>query len=184
MAGTNTATANCAKLTTSKAGPSSYQNGSTHSAIINKIKDIYSTQTLPTLAAWLKLSLKTAKNRLEGSREFKLEEVEQLLQSDHGFEILRALMSRAKRKPHWWAVCEPLMDFASIEQMQVIVQKRVAQAIKDAADANEAVTQELRRAQTMAIHDPEFHQPRLEALRSYAGADRRVVAPKARSTRA
>jgi len=74
---------------------------------------MYRDQTVPTLAAWLKITIKTAKNRLCGAREFTLGDVEKLLHSDQGFEILSALMTRAKRKPHWWLVCEPLMEFAS-----------------------------------------------------------------------
>lgn len=165
---------------TSKMGPSLYQPGSTSAVLVEKIREMYSDQTVPTLAAWLKITIKTAKNRLLGQREFTLEEIERLLHSEQGFEILKALMGRAVKKPHWWSICEPLMDFASIEQMQVIVQERVAQAIKDAAHARDTVTQELRRAQTMAIHDPEFVQPRIDALRAYAGADRSLVATKKR----
>jgi hypothetical protein len=164
-----------ATSSSSGTGPSLYQPGSTSAALVEKIKEMYRDKTVPTLAAWLRLTIKTARNRLEGHREFTLEEVERLLHSEQGFEILSALMGRAVKKPHWWSVCEPLMEFVSIEQMQAIVQKRVAQAIKDAAHAQDTVTKELRRAQTMAIHDPEFHQPRIDALSSYAGADNRVV---------
>jgi hypothetical protein len=180
MHGSSATTNSLANQPASKVGPSLYQSGSTHFLVVEKIKEMYREQTVPTLAAWLKLTIKTAKNRLCGERYFSLEEIERLLHSDQGFEILSALMSRAPRKPHWWAVCEPLMEFASIEQMQVIIRERVAKAVQEAAHANDVVTQELRRAQTAAICDPEFTQPRLDALHSYAGADRRVVAAKKR----
>lgn len=161
-------------------GPPLYQSGSTNFAIINKIKEMYADQTVPTLAAWIKVTIKTAKNRLLGQREFTLDEVERLLHSDQGFEILSALMTRAPRKPQWWLVCEPLMEFASIEQMRIIVQDRVAQAVQKAAQTNEALALQLRSAQAAAIRDPEFHQPHVDALRSYAVAVRRVVATKKR----
>lgn len=177
----SSATANLlANRRTSKVGPSLYQTGSTNFAIVEKIKEMYRDQTIPTLAAWLKVTVKTAKNRLGLDRYFTLDEVERLLHSEQGFEILSALMTRAPRKPHWWTVCEPLMEFASIEQMRIIVQERMAEAVQKAARSNDAIAQELRRAQTLAIHDPEFTQPRVDALRSYAGADRRVVATKKR----
>lgn len=155
-------------------------NETINSIIANKIRDIYNSKTAETLAAWLKISVRTAKHRLASSREFTLDEVEKLLHSEHGFEILAALMTRAKRPPSWWRLCVPLMDLADAERMVAVVRKRTDAAIRDREEVVDALTTEIRRAQAAAIHSPEQAGVRLDALRSYAGADRRMVATKGR----
>jgi hypothetical protein len=173
-------TDNCANSGTAKTGPSSSRNGATNSAIINKIKEIYPRDTVKTLATWLKLSWKTAKNRIEGEREFSLDEVSALLHSEHGFEILSALMARAPRTPQWWRLCVPLMDLADAERMVQVVRRRTDAVIKNREETIDALETEIRRTQARAIHDPEHARPHSDALRSMAFTNDRVVAPRRR----
>jgi hypothetical protein len=172
-----------AKVPPSKAGLSAPQIGAINAAIVLKIKEIYSKDTVKTLASWLRLSFKTAKNRLDEERQFSLDEVGELLGSEHGFQILTAIMNAAAQRPgyrvpDWWAVCEPLMDLADAERLCEAVRRRTDKAIRKREDVVDALEQEIRRTQTLAIHSPEQARVRLNALQSYAGADRRVVAPK------
>ena len=142
--------------------------------LINKIRELFPRDTVKALAAWLKVSTDTARHRIKGDREFSLDEVSALLHSEHGFEILSALMTRAKRPPRWWRVCMPLMDLADAERMVAVVRQRTQDAIHNRQEVTDALETEIRRAQAAAIHDQEFAQPRVDAL----GALARVVAPQ------
>lgn len=183
MAAASATIGSFAKDPSSKTGLSAPHIGAVNDFIVLKIKQIYSQDTIKTLASWLRLTLKTAKNRLDQERQFSLDEVGELLGSEHGFQILSAIMAAAAlrpgyRVPDWWAVCEPLMDLADAERLCVAVRKRTDKVIRKREDVIDALELEFRRAQAVAIHSPEQARVRLDALRSYAGADHRVVAPK------
>jgi hypothetical protein len=155
-------------------------NGSINSAIARKIKELYSSKTAEILAAWLKISLRTAKHRLCGEREFTLDEIAALLHSEHGFKILTALMSEAKRKPAWWTVCEPLMDVVDAERMAMLLRKRVTKAMSNYEEADAVLNEDIRRAETLAIRGSGPARAHADALRAIAGKAGRVVAPKKR----
>lgn len=150
--------------------------GSANSAIVNKIRQIYASKTAATLAVWLKISMRTAKHRLAGEREFTLDEIEKLLHSEHGYRILTALMERAPRKPSWWATCEPLMDLADAERMTLLARQRVAKAIEKQDNAFEELEIEIGRAETLAIHGSGPARAHADALQSIARNSRGVVA--------
>jgi hypothetical protein len=163
-------------------GPSSYQSGAINAAIVQKIKDIYATDTVKILAGWLHLTIKTAKNRLTAEREFTLDEVGELLGSDHGFRILTAIMEAAAqrpdyRPPDWWAVCEPLMDLADAERLCEAVRRRTDKVIRKREDVVDALEQEIRRSQALAIHGSGPARAHSDALQSIARNQGRVVAP-------
>ncbi len=162
-------------------GLSAPQVGAINDAIIRIIKELYPADTVKTLAGWLHMTVKTAKNRLAGEREFTLDEVSELLASEHGFRVLTTIMETASlrpgyRAPDWWAVCEPLMDLADAERLCAAVRRRTDKAIRKREDVVDALELEIRRTQAMAIHNPAQAGVRLDALRSYAGAENRVVA--------
>lgn len=169
---------NFAKIPAAKTSPRLTRNESTNFAIINKIRDIFTRDAVPSLASLLKLTLRTARNRLEDHREFSLDEIETLLHSEHGFAILSALMTRAKKKPDWWHVCEPLMDLADAERLVETIRRRTDKAIRKREETIDALETELRRAQTMAIHQPAPSRDRVASLRAYAGKENRVVAAR------
>lgn len=185
MAGASARTDDFQNLLGHNSGPSSSHIGAINSAIVLKIKEIYPQDTIKTLASWLRLTWKTAKNRILGEREFSLDEVGELLGSEHGFKILTAIMEAAAqrpgyRPPDWWSVCEPLMDLADAERLCEAVRRRTDKAIRKREDVVDALETEIRRAQAKAIHDSGPAREHLRALQSYAGAERRVVAPKKR----
>jgi hypothetical protein len=165
-----------AKSGTDKTGPHANKTGPNHRVIVNKIRDLFPKDTVKALAAWLKVSVDTARHRIKGEREFNLDEIIKLLRDEHGFEILSALMSRAERKPRWWLVCEPLMELADAERLVAEAQRRTRAAIRNREGITDALETEIRRAQTLAIHGEAQAGVHADALRAQA----RVVAPKRR----
>lgn len=156
--------------------------GTINSAIANKIREIYSSKTAETLAVWLRISVRTAKHRLASTREFTLDEVAVILASEHGFQVIAAIMKEAQRTtpnwraPDWWNVCEPLMDLADVERMAELARRRAQKIIRKREATDDALESEIRLAQTLAIQGSGPARARLAALQSYAGADRRSVA--------
>lgn len=157
-----------------KTAPLARRSGPNHFAVVSKIRDLFPKDTVKALATWLSTTVETARHRIKGNREFNLDEIVTLLHSEHGFEILCALMSRVKRPPRWWRVCMPLMDLADAERMVAVVRKRTQDAIHNREETIDALETEIRRAQTVAIHDEGQARVHVDALRSMA----RVVAPK------
>lgn len=171
---TSTSVPDFAKVGTNKTAPAARRSGPNHFAVVSKIRDLFPKDTVKALATWLSTTVETARHRIKGNREFNLDEIVTLLHSEHGFEILSALMSRVKRPPRWWRVCMPLMDLADAERMVAVVRKRTQAAILNREETIDALETEIRRAQALAIHDEEHARVRVDALRSMA----RVVAPK------
>lgn len=178
MTASSAMTMKLAKTRGAKSCPTSTAVGSVNFAIACVIREIYASKTAETLAVWLKIAVRTAKHRLAANhpREFTLDELERLLHSEHGFRILAAIMARAKRKPSWWAMCEPLMDLADAELLVQAIRSRTNAAIqKREGDANVLET-EIRRAQTVAIHGSGPARAHLDALQSIASGQAGVVA--------
>jgi hypothetical protein len=154
--------------------------GSINSAIVGTVREIYSSKTAEMLAVWLKISLRTAKHRLAGSREFTIDEIAALLHSQHGFRVLGAIMERAPRKPSWWSVCEPLMDLADAELLVEAIRQRTSAAIAQREENIDALTTEIRHTQTAVIHGSGPARAHLDALESFSRAPHRMVAAKRR----
>jgi hypothetical protein len=179
-----------ANLASAKASPSTYQDGAINGAIIQIIKDLYRDGTVKVLAGLLSVhgrvcSWKTAKNRLDGTREFNLDEVATLLSSEQGYRVLCAIMDEAAKRPgykppDWWEVCAPLMDLADQERMCELVRRRTRKVIRKREDVVDALEQEIRRAETLAIHGSAQAREHLGALESLARAQDRVVATRGR----
>lgn len=171
---TSTTVEQFAKSGTDKTGQHSYKTGQHQRDVVNKIRDLFPRDTAKALAAWLKVSVDTARHRIKGEREFNLDEIATLLRDEHGFEILSALMERAERKPRWWQVCEPLMELADAERLVAEAQRRTRAAIRNREGVIDALETEIRRAQALAIHGEAQAGVHADALRAQA----RVVAPK------
>jgi hypothetical protein len=179
-----------ANMPSAKTGLSTYQDGAINGAIIQIIKDLYREGTVKILAGLLSVhgrvcSWKTAKNRLDGARDFTLDEVATLLSSEHGYRVLSAIMDEATKRPgykppDWWEVCSPLMDLADQERMCEQVRRRTRKAIRKREDVVDALETEIRRAQTLAIHGSEQAREHLDALQSLARSQSRVVASRGR----
>jgi hypothetical protein len=156
------------------------ESGTINSAIAGIIREIYASKTAETLAAWLKIAVRTAKHRLAGSREFTIDELAALIHSEHGFRVLSAIMAQAKRPPSWWSVCEPLMDLADAELLVQAIRDRTNAAIIKREEDADALETEIRRTQTLAIHGSGPARAQHHALQSISRSGGRLVAPKVR----
>jgi len=154
---------------TNRTAPSQGRTGPNHIAVVNKIRDLFPRDTVKCLAVWLKSSVETARHRIKCDREFSLDDIVKLLHDPHGFQILKALMDRAERKPRWWLACEPLMELADVERMAAEARRRVRQAVHNREGLIDALEAEIRRAQAAALHDEEFARAHVDALRAMAG---------------
>jgi hypothetical protein len=158
-------------------------NGSVNFAIVSRIKSLYATKTAQTLAHWLGISPRTAKHRLSCTREFSVEEIGTLLHSEHGFEIVAAIMATSPKQPEWWRICSPVMEAANIRRMQMLAQRRISKALEEALDADRNLTDTIARAESVAVQDQDFYRPHLDALRSTGRAQNRAVAQARRQVK-
>jgi len=106
----------------------------------------------------LGVSVKTARNRVERERKFTIDDLAAILHSDHGWEVVAAIMAQAPRKPRWWQICAPVMEAADIRKMQMAAQRRVAKALEGALDADRDLTAAIERAELLAVR--ETNEPR------------------------
>ena len=178
MAASCIASGEPAKLRSSEVGRSLPQFGATNETILRKIKDIFETKTVPALAALLGVTVKTARNRVERERKFTIDELATMMHSDHGWEVVAAIMADAPRPPQWWRICAPVMNAAEIRKMQMVAQRRVANALEDALDADQDLTAAIERAELLAIRATNEPRQMGHEARSSAGLrDRGMAAP-------
>jgi hypothetical protein len=74
-----------------------------HAAITELLKIKHPRKTWAFLSDLLGVSERVAKHRLSNARSYTIEELQRLLQSEDGFEILQTLMDEAQPKWWWWA---------------------------------------------------------------------------------
>ncbi|GEM_PF-4827067 len=71
----------------------------------------------------IEMTERVAKHRLAETRDYSVEELRALLQSDHGFELLELLMEDAK--PRWWSMIEQAMALARARHHQELARQQV-----------------------------------------------------------
>lgn len=149
----------------------------TNSAVIKRIKEMYEKPTA-LLMDWFRISERTAKRKLGGHRELSMEEIGRLIRSEQGFEIVTAIMGDAK--PKWWKICVPLMDAASIREMQMVANKRLTKVLENAIEEDRLLSAAISRAENLSIQDEDHMRGHINALRSMRRVPNRAVAPKGR----
>lgn len=170
-----------AKLRSSELGHSLPQFGATNETILMKIKDIFSAKTVPALATLLGVTIKTSRNRVERERKFTIDDLAALMHSDHGFEVVAAIMANAPRPPQWWRICAPVMNAAEIRKMQMVAQRRIANALEDALDADQDLTAAIQRAELLAVRETNEPRQVVHEARPGDGLRDRVVAAPAKA---
>lgn len=129
-----------------------------------------------------------AKHRVGGFRDYSVEELRRLLQSDDGLEFLVALM--ADEEPKWWWWAKQVMAVAAIkrrraEDEQTILRLETSapaehgarRRIKGALDANRNIKAGIDRAETaLGFQRPDVDSRNVDAPRSGAGTSHRSVA--------
>lgn len=143
-------------------------------AIASEIKGF--AMSLKDAARWIGLNVHTIKNKLIGSRDFSVEEVELMLHTGEGYRILRAIMRRCPNPPHWWLVVEPTLELMEIEDARSLLARRFKKAVKRIDDADAILEDQIGRAQAAAIRGSGPAGVHRDALQSLARPTRRVVA--------
>lgn len=74
-----------------------------HEAVTELLKSRYPIKTWGFLASLINSTERVAKHRLSNARSYTIEELQMMLQSEDGFEVLQILMDGAQPKWWWWA---------------------------------------------------------------------------------
>jgi len=155
------------------------QVGPINFSVIKRFKGLFE-KPYAVLADMLAVSERTAKRKLAGERDLSGEELERLIRSEQGFEIVAAIMADCSRPPKWWRICAPVMEAAEIREMQMIAQRRITKAIEGALDADKQLSATLRYSEALSVHDEDHMRPHVDALRAVSRAPDRALAPSAR----
>jgi hypothetical protein len=74
-----------------------------HEAVTEWMKVKHPRKTWGVLANLLNISDRVAKHRLSNARSYTIDELQRMLQSEDGFEVLQILMEGSQPKWWWWA---------------------------------------------------------------------------------
>lgn len=74
-----------------------------HEAISDFMKMRFPRKTWGFLANLINTTERVAKHRLSNARSYTIDELQMMLQSEDGFEVLRILMDGSQPKWWWWA---------------------------------------------------------------------------------
>jgi predicted transcriptional regulator len=173
------ATADLATLPPSRVGRSSPHFGAINEILLKVVSGL----SVKNLANVLGATLKTARNRVEAERKFTIDDLAAMLHSEHGWEVVAAIMAEAPQPPRWWRMCASVMGAADARKMQIAAKRKMNKALEDALDADRDITDAIERAEAFAVHDEEFTRAVHHASRERTGVPHRaVVAPaKARA---
>lgn len=138
----------------------------------------------------IEMTERVAKHRLAGSRDYTVEELRALLQSEDGIDFLAALMADAEPKWWWWA--KQVMTVAAIkrrraeDEQEILKLETSAPAetgarrrIKGALDANRSIKAAIDRSETaLGFSRPDLARRDADAPRGGARLPHRAVASK------
>lgn len=71
----------------------------------------------------IEMTERVAKHRLAGTRAYTVEELQAMLQSEHGYEVLELLMGHAA--PRWWKASAQTMSIARARHHQELARQAV-----------------------------------------------------------
>lgn len=118
-------------------GGSRNETGRTLLAVNALLRKKFGNKTWAYLAFFLKVGERTAKHRLAGTRPYDFDNLVDLLRSDAGMEVLRALMGDPKRWPAWFKICAAKIKEAKLltdmQQMQLLLEETTNQTAADVA---------------------------------------------------
>jgi hypothetical protein len=138
-------------------------------------RTLWPRKTAAELAELTGASLRTAERWLAGQRPLSTDALAALIRSEHGLDFLSALMADAE--PAWWRRAKAY--FAAIDAQRL--QRAARRRLREAIDADTALTAAIGRADALLVHDEEFYREHADAVRAAARApDRTMVAGKRR----
>jgi hypothetical protein len=97
---------NAAKIEGAEPGSKNPNSGSVsalHETITDYMKMRFPRKTWGFLANLIGSTERVAKHRLSNARSYTIDELQMMLQSEDGFEVLQILMEGSKPKWWWWA---------------------------------------------------------------------------------
>ncbi|SFM00115.1 hypothetical protein SAMN03159423_4828 [Bradyrhizobium sp. NFR13] len=141
----------------------------------------------------IEMTERVAKHRLSNTRDYSVEELQAMLQSEDGLDFLAVLMADAQPKWWWWA--KQVMTVASIkrrraeDEQEILKLETSAPAetgarrrIKGALDANRNIKAAVDRAETaLGFQRPDMAGRNADASSNGAGVSGRAVAPAKRA---
>lgn len=137
--------------------------------IINKFRDIYPVKTAAYLSGITGFPVRTCEYWMSKDT-LPSEAIWALLQSEHGLELLAAVMADAR--PVWWRRLLRVGLIASV------MRRREAdlRLLKQTLDSDRELTAAIAGATALSLHDEAFHRPFLDAVGAMAGAQDSAVA--------
>ena len=106
-------------------------------AINAALRKKFGKKTWASLAFLIGVEDRTARHRLAGTRPYDFDNLVDLLRSDAGMEVLRALMGDPKRWPAWFKICAAKIKEAKLltdmQQMQLLLEETTNQTAADVA---------------------------------------------------
>lgn len=175
MSGVNALVGKNGNQSSAEVGIKNPAMGAAQLAVVQCVKAIFPRKTWAWLATLIDVPERTAKHRIAGTREFSVDELRALLRSEHGLEILSALMEGADSK--WWRQFRVMMKAVSAR----MVRARIARELSEAIDADRDLSAAINRAEAaLSFSDEEFNRPHVDALRAMSRVPHRAVASPGR----
>lgn len=150
----------------------SEQRGGLNAIITECVRKIFPRKCWVELTILLRLSERTAKHRLAGTREFSAAELADLIRSEHGLEVLAAIIGSAK--PTWWVRFKTMATFIDARVEANAAARKAKEAMDALAETNTIIGQ----AAARFVQDEEFHRSQVDAMCAVAGAARGAMASK------
>lgn len=116
--------------------------GPTILAINQALRKKFGSKTWASIAFLLKLPERTAKHRLAGTRQYDFADLVNLLRSDAGLDVLKAMMGDKKKWPKWFRTClRQIKDAKALTDLRQI-ELRLEQSKREQAEEAAALYSE------------------------------------------
>lgn len=169
-----TDTAICANSAPPKTGIKSPRNGDANLAVVQCLRGLFDLKIGAALRGLLGLSDGGARKKVSCERELSVDEIAALLRSDHGRDILVALMADAE--PHWWRAFKAYMHAVDARQYQARANRKLREAIDAADDIEDALE---RADDALALRHTHVDRQGVAARRGMGGLRGRALAAQA-----
>lgn len=127
-------TAALANQRCSETGIASPRNGDANSAVLSVLRALLGPKPWTALADWFGLSNGAARKKMYGERALSADEIAALLRSEHGRDVLAALMGDAQ--PKWWRAVKSQTLVIESKQASYRAKRMLREAI-DVVDETE-----------------------------------------------
>lgn len=127
-----------------------------HESLTGFFERLKPKKTWALIADTLRLGEHTAKHRAANHTSYSIEELQILLHSDNGREILDLLMASASPVPTWWTEWCKTWELTAIRREQALLQQRA-----------------------LALDNTPMDRPARRKLKAFADADRNISAIRA-----